>query len=83
MGLHSGQTKKPTSHPGVSALKICISSKRLRSEVGKKALVEIQSKTKFEAIKSEVKKRELFHRHSTFIASLSLFLRTILYLLTF
>ena len=31
-----------TSHPVVSALKICISSKRLRSEVRKKALLEIQ-----------------------------------------
>ena len=30
--LHRGQTQKPTSHPAVSALKICISSKRLRSE---------------------------------------------------
>ena len=41
-GLQSGQTQKPTSHPVVSALKICISPKRLRSEVRKKALLEIQ-----------------------------------------
>ena len=33
---------KTTSHPVVSALIICISSKRLRSEVRKKALLEIQ-----------------------------------------
>ena len=42
---HRGQTQKPTSHPAVSdvsALKICISSKRLRSKVRKKALLEIQ-----------------------------------------
>ena len=35
--LHSVQMQKPTSHPVVSALKICISSKRLRSEVRKKS----------------------------------------------
>ena len=40
--LHSGQTQKPTSHPVVSALKICISSKRLQSQVRKKTLLEIQ-----------------------------------------
>ena len=39
---HSGQTQKPTSHPVANALKICISLKRLRSEVRKKALLEIQ-----------------------------------------
>ena len=33
---------KPTSHRVVSALKICNVSKRLRSEVRKKALLEIQ-----------------------------------------
>ena len=39
----SPQTNEnPTSHPAVCALKICISSKRLRSEVRKKALLEIQ-----------------------------------------
>ena len=40
--VHSGQTQKPTSHPVVSALKICIGSKRLRNEVRNKALLEIQ-----------------------------------------
>ena len=40
--LHRGQTQKPTSHPAVSALKICISSKRLQDEARKKALLEIQ-----------------------------------------
>ena len=35
--LHSGQMQKPTSHSVVSVLKICISSKRLRSEVRKKS----------------------------------------------
>ena len=29
--VHSGQTKKPTSHPVASALKICIRSKPERS----------------------------------------------------
>ena len=42
LGKHHGQTQKPTSHPVVSTLKICISSKRLRSEARKKALLEIQ-----------------------------------------
>ena len=41
-GFTAVKTQKPTSHPAVSALKICISSKRLRSEVRKKALLEIQ-----------------------------------------
>ena len=41
-----GQTQKPTSHPVASALKICISSKRLQSDVGKKALLEIQRQNK-------------------------------------
>ena len=45
-GFHRGQTQKPTSHPAVSALKICISSKHLRSEVRKKALLEIQWQNK-------------------------------------
>ena len=40
--IHRDQTQKPTSHPAVSPLKICISSKRLRSEARKKALLEIQ-----------------------------------------
>ena len=44
--LHSGQTQKSTSHPVVSALKICINSKSLRSEVRKKALLEIQWQNK-------------------------------------
>ena len=34
------------SHPDVSALKICISSSRLRSEVRKKVLLEIQRQNK-------------------------------------
>ena len=76
--MNSGQTLKPTSHPGFSSLKIGISSKRLRSEVRKEALLEIK-KTKYEVIKSErvmgswseVNKRELFHRYPTFKASLS------------
>ena len=34
--------EKRTSHPAVCALKICISSKRLRSEVRKNALLEIE-----------------------------------------
>ena len=38
----TAKTQKPTSHPVFSALKICISSKRLRSEVRKKALLETQ-----------------------------------------
>ena len=42
MVIHSGQTQKTTSHPVASALKICISSKRLRSEVRQK--VEIVTK---------------------------------------
>ena len=40
--LHSGQTQKHTSHPVACALKICICSKRLRSEDRKKALLETQ-----------------------------------------
>ena len=40
--LHWGQTHKATSHPVASALKICISSKLLQSEVRKKSLLEIQ-----------------------------------------
>ena len=40
--LHSSQTQKPTSHPVVSVLKICVSSKRLRSEVRKKSMLETQ-----------------------------------------
>ena len=64
--IHSGQTQKPTSHPVV-----CISSKPLRSEVRKKALLDCSGKTKYEAITSEVNKQELFNRHSTFKASLS------------
>ena len=49
--VHSGQTQKPTSHPAVSALKICISSKRLRSEALKKALLEIQRQNKVQGDK--------------------------------
>ena len=40
--MYSGQTQKPRSHPVAAALNICISSKRLRSEVLKKALLEIE-----------------------------------------
>ena len=36
--LHNSQTQKPLSHPVVSALKICISPKRLQSEVPIKKL---------------------------------------------
>ena len=39
---NSGQMQKPASHPVVSVMKICIRPKRLRSEVHKKALLEIQ-----------------------------------------
>ena len=57
--IHSCQTQQQTSHPVAIALEICISSKRLRSKVRKKAT------------KSEVNKLELFRRYSTFKASLS------------
>ena len=41
MGFHSGQKENAASHPVATPLKIYISSKRLRSEVRKKALLEI------------------------------------------
>ena len=44
--LYSSQRQKPTSHPVASVLKICISSKHLQSEVGKKTLLEIQLQNK-------------------------------------
>ena len=43
---HPVTRDQATSHPVASALKICISSNRLRSEVHKKAFIEIQSQNK-------------------------------------
>ena len=51
--FHSRQTEKATTHQVVCALKICISSKRLRSEVPKKAL---RWQNRYQTIKSVVHK---------------------------
>ena len=40
--IHRGQTQYPTSHPVARICKLCISPKRLRREVRKKTLLEIQ-----------------------------------------
>ena len=69
--VHSGQTQKPTSHLVVSALKICISSKRLRSEVCKKALLEIRWQNKVRGDKVRGKQTGTFPQILNVYASLS------------
>ena len=70
--IDSGQTRKPTSHPVASALKMCISSNRLRIEVRKKASLEIHWQNKVRGDKVRGKKKGMFpHWYTPLKASLS------------
>ena len=60
--FHCGETQKPTSHPVASALKICISSKRLQSEVRKKTLLEIKRQNKVRGDKGRGKQIGTFRQ---------------------